>query len=100
MKPFLLIGTAGTTNAGAIDDLDKLSDICQKHDIWFHIDAAFGGPFVLADSVRSKFKGIERANSLAIDPHKMLFLPFGNGVALIPNGRQLYNSFNGSGADL
>ena len=92
-----LLGTAGTTNAGAVDDLDKLADICQEHKIWFHVDGAFGGLFALANELKPKMKGLERADSLALDPHKMLFLPFGNGIALVRNGRHLYNAFNTTG---
>lgn len=84
-KPFLLIGSAGTTDVGAIDPLEELADIAEEHDLWFHVDGAYGGFFMLADSVKSKLKGIERSDSLVIDPHKGLFLSYGLGTVLIKN---------------
>jgi glutamate/tyrosine decarboxylase-like PLP-dependent enzyme len=68
--------TAGTTNAGLIDDLAGVGEVCGERGVWFHVDAAYGGAALLAPSVRSRFDGIERADSLVIDPHKWLFAPF------------------------
>lgn len=94
LQPFLAVASAGTTDTGAMDPFDRIADICQEHDIWFHIDAAYGGFFILADlenpdgsTVRSAFRGIERSDSLAIDPHKGLFLAYGLGAVLIKNVR-------------
>lgn len=83
LKPFMLIGTAGTTDTGAIDPLDELADIAQQNDLWFHVDAAYGGFFVLVDRLKPTFKGIERSDSVVIDPHKGLFLPYGLGAVII-----------------
>lgn len=82
LKPFMLIGSAGTTDTGAVDPLDKLADLAEKYKIWFHIDAAYGGFFNLLEAYKPLLKGIERSDSLAIDPHKGLFLPYGTGAAL------------------
>ena len=84
-KPFLLIGSAGTTDVGAIDPLNDLADIAKEHDLWFHVDGAYGGFFNLTKEGKEKLKGIERSDSLVIDPHKGLFLSYGLGVVLIKN---------------
>lgn len=88
--PFLVVASAGTTDTGAMDPINDVADICEKHDLWFHLDAAYGGFFILADvenadgsTVRDSFKGIERTDSVAIDPHKGLFLSYGLGAVLI-----------------
>jgi len=84
-KPFLLIGSAGTTDTGAIDPLNDLADIAEAHNLWFHVDGAYGGFFVLTEEGKEKLKGIERSDSLVIDPHKGLFLSYGLGAVLIKN---------------
>jgi aromatic-L-amino-acid/L-tryptophan decarboxylase len=71
-----VVATAGTTNAGIIDDLDGLADVAADLGAWFHVDGAYGGAALFAPSVRARFTGIERADSLVIDPHKWLFTPF------------------------
>jgi len=92
LKPFLIIASAGTTDTGVIDDLDQLSAIATKNNCWLHVDAAYGGFFYLLDDQKSKFKGIEKADSLVIDPHKGLFMPYGSGVVLIKNKEHLLHS--------
>src|SRR5439155_24053260 len=81
--PIALVGTAGTVATGAIDPLDERADICQDERLWFHVDAAYGGPAVLADDLRPLFAGIERADSIAFDPHKWLYIPHSAGCVLI-----------------
>jgi len=71
-----VVATAGTTNAGLIDDLVGVASVCADRDMWMHVDAAYGGAALLAPSVRSQFAGIEHADSLVIDPHKWLYAPF------------------------
>lgn len=83
LSPFLLVASSGTTNTGAIDPLRELADIAQAEDLWFHVDAAYGGFFMLSESCRSKLAGIERADSVVLDPHKGLFLPYGTGSLLV-----------------
>ena len=79
---FAVVGTGGTTNAGIIDDLEGIAEICEKESLWFHVDAAYGGGALVADSVRHLFKGIERADSITIDPHKWLFSPYDCGAVI------------------
>ena len=81
--PFFINGSLGTTNTGTVDPIDVLADIAEENKIWFHVDAAYGGFFKLVPSLSDKFKGIERADSITLDPHKGLFLPFGTGAILV-----------------
>jgi len=81
--PFLLVGSAGTTNTGAVDPLDDLADLAAEESLWFHIDGAYGGFFSLTERGRQALKGIERADSVVLDPHKGLFLPYGTGALLV-----------------
>ena len=92
LNPFLVIASAGTTDTGAIDPLDKIGNITKKNNLWYHIDAAYGGFFMLVDEVKEKFNGIEMADSLAIDPHKGLFLPYGIGAVLVKDRQSVYHS--------
>lgn len=79
---FAVVATGGTTNAGIIDDLQGIAEICSTEKLWFHIDAAYGGGALIADSVRHLFKGIEKADSITIDPHKWMFSPYDCGAVL------------------
>uniref|UniRef100_UPI0040471608 pyridoxal phosphate-dependent decarboxylase family protein n=1 Tax=Mariniflexile sp. TaxID=1979402 RepID=UPI0040471608 len=79
---FAVVGTGGTTNAGIIDDLEGIASICEKEDLWFHVDAAYGGGALVADSVRHLFNGIEKADSITIDPHKWMFSPYDCGAVI------------------
>jgi L-2,4-diaminobutyrate decarboxylase len=73
---FAVVATAGTTNAGQVDDLAGVADACERHGLWLHVDGAYGGAALAAPSARPRFAGIERADSLVVDPHKWLFSPF------------------------
>lgn len=79
---FAVVATGGTTNAGIVDDLEGISEICDQENIWFHVDAAYGGGALAADSVRHLFNGIEKADSITIDPHKWLFSPYDCGAVI------------------
>src|SRR5262249_19577134 len=81
-RPFLVVGSAGTTNTGAVDDLEALADVAARNGLWFHVDAAYGGFFMLTERGRRAIEGIERADSVTLDPHKSLFLPYGTGCLL------------------
>jgi glutamate/tyrosine decarboxylase-like PLP-dependent enzyme len=81
-RVFAVVATGGTTNAGIVDDLDGIADICKQEALWFHVDAAYGGGALVADSVRHLFNGIEKADSITIDPHKWLFSPYDCGTVL------------------
>jgi len=89
MTPFLLVGNAGTTNTGAVDHLAALADIAEEEGMWLHIDAAYGGFFMMTDRGRAVMKGIERADSITLDPHKGLFLPYGTGSLLVRDASTL-----------
>jgi aromatic-L-amino-acid decarboxylase len=85
-SPFLLLGNAGTTNTGAVDDLQALAELAQRERLWLHVDAAYGGFFLLTTHGRALMAGIERADSITLDPHKGLFLPYGTGSLLVRDG--------------
>lgn len=82
-RPFFVCGSAGTTATGAVDPLDALAALCEAQGLWFHVDAAYGGFFLLTERGRAAFAGISRADSIALDPHKGLFLPYGTGCLLV-----------------
>ena len=88
-RPFLVVGSAGTTNTGAVDDLEALARFCESERLWFHVDAAYGGFFLLTADGRRRLAGIERADSVVLDPHKGLFLPYGTGSLLVKDGDAL-----------
>lgn len=92
LQPFLVVASAGTTDTGAIDPLNAVADIARQYAMWFHVDAAYGGAFLLVDEFKHAFKGIERADSIVIDPHKGLFLPYGLGAVLVRDVQTLYQS--------
>ncbi len=89
LTPFLIVGNAGTTNTGAVDDLNALADLAQQENLWLHVDAAYGGFFMLTSQGREVMAGIDRADSVTLDPHKGLFLPFGTGSLLVRDGAAL-----------
>ena len=87
--PFLVVASAGTTNTGAVDPLAPLADLCAREGLWLHVDAAYGGFFLLTARGRRVLAGIERADSIVLDPHKSLFLPYGTGALLVRDGGAL-----------
>lgn len=91
LRPFMVIGTAGTTDTGAVDPLDKIATIAEQYNLWFHVDAAYGGFFILT-SKKDLFKGIERADSLIVDPHKSMFIPYGIAGVLIKDKKAVFHS--------
>ena len=92
LNPCLIIGSAGTTDVGAIDPLDEIGNIAMRHKLWFHVDAAYGGFFILTNEGKKKLTGIEKSDSISIDPHKGLFLPYGLGAVLIKDISQMKKS--------
>ncbi|MCO5292203.1 MAG: aminotransferase class V-fold PLP-dependent enzyme [Chitinophagaceae bacterium] len=89
--PFLVVATAGTTDTGAVDPLNEIADVAEKYKMWFHVDAAYGGFFILT-SKKDLFAGIERTDSIIVDPHKSMFLPYGLGAVLIKDKKAALHS--------
>ena len=87
--PFCVVATAGTTNTGAVDPIAPVATVAAEEDLWCHVDAAYGGFFQLTERGRSRFAGIERADSITLDPHKGMFLPYGTGCLLVRDGERL-----------
>jgi aromatic-L-amino-acid/L-tryptophan decarboxylase len=100
LRPFLLAATAGTTDTGAIDPLPELAEVARDNGLWFHVDGAYGGFFHLTERGRERLAGMERADSLILDPHKGLFLPYGTGVLLMRDRSRLHGAFATSGSYL
>jgi len=97
MRPWLIAATAGTTDAGAVDPLDAIADLAAEFDVWMHVDAAYGGAFALCDEGARRLSGLERSDSLVLDPHKGFFLPCGIGVVLVRDGQKLYDAYHARG---
>ncbi|WP_261793699.1 pyridoxal phosphate-dependent decarboxylase family protein [Psychroserpens burtonensis] len=93
LTPFFISASFGTTNTGAIDPIESIAKIAKKHRLWFHVDAAYGGFFKLVHKLNSKFKGLQKADSITLDPHKTLFLPFGTGTILVKNKGELLEAY-------
>jgi glutamate/tyrosine decarboxylase-like PLP-dependent enzyme len=83
LRPWLVVATAGTTDSGAVDPLDPLADIAEREGCWLHVDAAYGGFFLLTEHGRRVLRGIGRSHSVVLDPHKTLFLPWGAGMVVV-----------------
>jgi len=92
--PFCVVGAAGTTNTGGIDDLDTLADLCHREKLWFHVDGAFGAWAALAPRARNKVVGMERADSLALDLHKWMYMPYEIGCILVQHEKQHRKAFS------
>jgi len=92
-QPFCIIGNAGAINMGSIDDLNALADICENEKLWFHIDGAFGALPYLSEKYRPLVKGLERADSLALDLHKWLYMPFEAGMTLVRYPKKHFDAF-------
>jgi aromatic-L-amino-acid/L-tryptophan decarboxylase len=82
-RPFLVVATAGTTNTGAVDPLEEVADAAAEAGAWLHVDGAYGGFFALTERGRARLAGIERADSVALDPHKGMFIPYAAGILLV-----------------
>jgi glutamate/tyrosine decarboxylase-like PLP-dependent enzyme len=93
-QPFLVIGTAGTVSLGVVDPLEKISDICQKYDLWFHIDGAYGGFAAAVPEFEPDISQVKRADSIAVDPHKWLYSPLEAGCVLVKDPAKLSDAFS------
>jgi aromatic-L-amino-acid/L-tryptophan decarboxylase len=92
--PVCVVANAGDVNTGAVDPIDAIADVCQRHGVWLHADAAYGGFAMLAPSVRPLFAGLERVDSLSLDPHKWLFAPVDCGCVLVRDVSVLRRAFS------
>ncbi len=91
-SPLMIVASAGSTDTGAIDPMEEIGKIARKYNIWFHVDAAYGGFFALTKDGKHKMKGIEKSDSVVLDPHKGLFLPYGIGALIVRVEQSLANS--------
>jgi aromatic-L-amino-acid decarboxylase len=98
LTPAILVASAGTTNTGAVDPLPELAALAKRENLWFHVDAAYGGFFRMTARGREILRGLELADSIVVDPHKTLFLPYGTGALLVRDGAAL-SAAHTSGAD-
>ena len=89
LKPFAVVSTAGTVNTGAVDPIDAIADLCAAERLWHHVDGAYGAFFYLVAGLRETLRGLPRADSLTLDPHKGMFLPYGTGALLVRDGAAL-----------
>lgn len=94
LQPFCIIASAGTTNTGTVDPLDDIATLCKEENLWFHVDGAYGGAAILAKNGSQLLKGIEKADSLTIDPHKWLYQPYEMGCLLVRNHKWLSETFS------
>jgi glutamate/tyrosine decarboxylase-like PLP-dependent enzyme len=94
VHPFAVVANAGTVSTGVVDPLTEIADLCRDEDLWFHVDAAYGGPAMLADDLRPLFAGIERADSIAFDPHKWMYTPQSGGCIVVRHFEDLRRAFD------
>jgi aromatic-L-amino-acid decarboxylase len=94
LNPWLVIASAGTTDFGALDPLDAIGDVAHSHGLWYHVDAAYGGFFVLCEEGKKILRGLDKSDSLVMDPHKGLFLPYGSGAVLVKDKSALKAAFS------
>jgi len=99
LKPFCIVGSAGTVNTGAVDRLDEIADVATEFNLWFHIDGAYGALAALDDTKRHLFRGLERADSISLDPHKWLYVPIDSGCLLFRDEARARAAFSFDGAD-
>jgi aromatic-L-amino-acid/L-tryptophan decarboxylase len=92
--PFLVVGNAGSVSTGAVDPLDEIASICSYENLWFHIDGAYGAPAAMLPETKNLFKGITKADSIALDPHKWLYSPLEAGCILVRQGKNLHDTFS------
>ena len=96
VRPWLIVASAGTVDTGAVDPLPEIVALAAAHGAWLHVDGAYGGLFMLCEEGRAVLGGIEQADSVALDPHKTLFLPYGTGAVVVREGRKLFEAFSAS----
>ncbi|MBT8077264.1 MAG: aminotransferase class V-fold PLP-dependent enzyme [Gammaproteobacteria bacterium] len=97
LTPWLVATSAGSTDVGAVDPLDDIADVARAAGVWFHVDAAYGGAFLLCKDGKTRLAGLEKSDSLVLDPHKGFFLPSGTGAVLVRDGQKMRNAFRARG---
>ncbi len=100
LKPWLIVASAGSTNLGKVDPLAEIASIASDNSLWFHVDAAYGGFFAITSQGQRILRAIAEADSIVLDPHKGLFLPYGIGALLVKDGQKLFQSCAGTGVYL
>ena len=98
LRPWLVVAAAGTTDTGAVDPLPAIADVAERERCWFHVDAAYGGFFLLTEGGRTVLEGIDRSDSVVLDPHKGLFLPYGSGIVVVKDAAPLIAGHNYTGS--
>ena len=93
-RPCTIIASSGTTNTGSVDDIETIANIAQEHDIWLHVDGAFGASYLLLESQKEQFKGIDRADSVSWDGHKLLYQTYSSAMIIVKDKNTLLNSFS------
>ena len=93
LQPFAVIATMGTVGTGAIDPLEDIADVCRERNLWMHVDGAYGGPAIFAEDLKPLLSGVERADTIAFDPHKWMYTPHSGGVVLLRDLQWLSDSF-------
>jgi len=94
LTPLAVVANAGTVNTGAIDPIDEIGVVCRRHDVWLHVDGAYGAPAVLSERYKSQLSGLEQADSIALDPHKWLYVPVEAGLVLVRDGAAMRAAFS------
>jgi glutamate/tyrosine decarboxylase-like PLP-dependent enzyme len=94
VRPIAVIATGGSTNTGAIDDLHSIAGVCRRHDVWMHVDAAYGGPAILSTGYAGELQAVAEADSVALDPHKWLFVPVEAGLVVVRDAEAMRSTFS------
>jgi aromatic-L-amino-acid/L-tryptophan decarboxylase len=94
VRPLIVVGSAGTVSTGAVDPLEEMAAICREHDLWFHVDGAYGAVAALVEGAPPEIKGLSQADSVAVDPHKWLYAPLEAGCALVRDAEKLLDAFS------
>src|SRR4029453_11680169 len=94
VQPIAVVASAGTTNTGAIDDIDRIRDVCHAPGIWLHVGAAYGGPAILSTAYAARLAPLARADSVALDPHKWMFVPVEAGLVMVRDGEAMRSAFS------
>jgi len=95
LKPFMIVGTVGTTTSGSVDDLKKIAEVSKRYNLWFHVDGAYGAGFYITEIGKKMLEGIELSDSMSFDPHKSFSIPYGTGLLLVKDKDKLVYKYSG-----